>query len=105
MERPTTKLENLVKALHRLKEAACAVQRKDDAIIRDGLIQRFEFTYELIWKALKEYLEENGIFGKNSPKAVFKQAYALGLITNEQTWLSVINDRISPLIFIMRQLP
>lgn len=93
MNRSRNKLENLVKALGRLKEAAQMARDKDDSIVRDGLIQRFEFTYELVWKALKEYLEENGIFERNSPKTVFKEAYALGIITNEQTWLSIINDR------------
>lgn len=93
MNRSRNKLENLVKALGRLKEAAQMAKDNDDSIVRDGLIQRFEFTYELVWKALKEYLEENGIFERNSPKMVFKEAYALGIITNEQTWLSIIDDR------------
>jgi nucleotidyltransferase substrate binding protein (TIGR01987 family) len=62
-------------------------------VVRDGVIQRFEFTYELAWKATKEYLEYLGIVDRNSPKAVIKEAYAQNLITSEQNWLLMINDR------------
>lgn len=89
----SSKLENLSRALQRLIEAAQVAKENDDSIIRDGLIQRFEFTYELVWKALKEYFELNGIVDKYSPKSVFKEAYAQNLINNEQTWLMIIDDR------------
>jgi nucleotidyltransferase substrate binding protein (TIGR01987 family) len=85
MSQSGQKLENLIRALQRLQEAARAAEADDNAIIRDGLIQRFEFTYELAWKALKDYLEQNGIVDKYSPKGVFKEAYAQRLVGNEQT--------------------
>ena len=62
-------------------------------VVRDGLIQRFEFTYELAWKTTKEYLQDLGIVDKNSPKAVIKEAYAQKLIVNEKNWLLMLNDR------------
>ena len=62
-------------------------------VIRDGLIQRFEFTYELAWKTIKEYLEDIGIMDRNSPKAVIKEAYVQKIIINENNWLLMINDR------------
>ncbi len=94
MSKLETKLNNFTNALQRLKEAAIELE-KDDAsdVVRDGLIQRFEFTYELAWKTTKQYLEEVGIVDNNSPKAVIKAAYAQNLIFNEQNWLLMLNDR------------
>lgn len=88
------KLNNFKKALQRLEEAAAELYiDKDNDIVRDAVIQRFEFTYELAWKTTKEYLEYIGIMDKNSPKAVVKEAYAQKLISNEQNWLTMIKDR------------
>ena len=55
------KLENYCKAVERLNEALSDfAQHPDSTVIRDGVIQRFEFTFELAWKSLKEYLEDQG---------------------------------------------
>jgi nucleotidyltransferase substrate binding protein (TIGR01987 family) len=89
-----TKLMNLNNALKRLREAVKEYRQADASdVIRDGVIQRFEFTYELSWKATKEYLESIGIVDKNSPKAVIKEAYVQKLIKNEENWLLMLNDR------------
>jgi nucleotidyltransferase substrate binding protein (TIGR01987 family) len=51
-------LSSLIKVLHRLEEGLiCSQTNTDDDQIRDGLIQRFEFTYELAHKTLKQSLE------------------------------------------------
>lgn len=89
-----TKLANFGNALQRLKEAVRELQGGYASdVVRDGLIQRFEFTYELAWKATKAYLEEIGIVDKNSPKAVFKEAYAQRILINEEVWLLMLKDR------------
>lgn len=94
MSRLENKLINFKNALERLKEAAIEFTREDASdVVRDGLIQRFEFTYELSWKTTKEYLEDIGIVDKNSPKAVIKEAYIQKLIVNEKNWLLMLNDR------------
>lgn len=93
MNKLEAKLGNLKKALERLKEAAAQLGENNSDVIRDGVIQRFEFTYELAWKTTKEYLEDIGIMDKTSPKAVIKEAYAQKIIINEQIWLSMIKDR------------
>lgn len=53
------RINDFVNALSRLQEAL----EKDisDDIIIDGIIQRFEFTFEQSWKAMKLYLEDQGI--------------------------------------------
>lgn len=85
---------NFKNAINRLKEAAKEFKQENASdVIRDGLIQRFEFTYELAWKTTKEYLEDIGIMERNSPKAVIKEAYVQKLIINENNWLLMLNDR------------
>lgn len=94
MTKQETKLINFSRALHRLKEAVEEFRQSDSSdVVRDGLIQRFEFTYEIAWKSTKEVLEEIGIVDKNSPKAVIKEAYAQKMILNENNWLLMIKDR------------
>jgi nucleotidyltransferase substrate binding protein (TIGR01987 family) len=58
----------------------------------DLIVKRFEFTYEMSWKALKRYLEFLG-FEPKSPRMTFKEAYAQQLIENEDVWLDMIEQR------------
>ena len=89
------KIENYHHALAQLAEAV-QIYTADPgaALYRDGLIQRFEFTVELAWKSLKEYLEDQGaILGIASPRGVLKEAYAAGVITDAETWNRIIEAR------------
>ena len=88
------KLQNYKKALAKLDEGIKRYDEKDD-MYRDGLIQRFEFTFELAWKTLKSIFEDEGLMGLNSPKTVLREAYAAGLIVDEELWLNMLNDRNS----------
>jgi nucleotidyltransferase substrate binding protein (TIGR01987 family) len=83
-------LANLDNALTRLKEALN--EPKDNALIIDGTIQRFEFAIELFWKTLKRAFEIEGI-QTSTPKDVLKKAYAANWIENEAVWLQMLNDR------------
>lgn len=94
MSKLEAKLNNFNNALHRLKEADKEFNKQGVSdVVRDGFIQRFEFTYELAWKTTKVFLEDNGIVDINSPKAAIKEAYAQKLISNEKNWLLMLNDR------------
>ena len=94
MKKLKNKLINFEKALQRLEEASIEFRKEDSSdIVRDALIQRFEFTYELAWKTIKVFLEDIGIPDKNSPKAVIKEAYSQKIIENEKEWLLMLNDR------------
>ena len=94
MSKLQTKLINFSNALQRLKEAVVEFKQQGASdVVRDGVIQRFEFTYELAWKTTKVYLEAIGIVDINSPKATIKEAYAQRLIANEENWLLMLNDR------------
>ena len=58
----------------------------------DLIVKRFEFTYEMSWKALKRYLEYLGFEIKN-PRSAFKEGYAQGLLDSEEVWLDMIEQR------------
>lgn len=54
-------------------------------IVKDATIQRFEYTFEALWKFLKEYLKEREGIISNSPKACFKEIFSSGFLTEEDT--------------------
>ena len=62
---------------------ACA--RPKDEFMRDAVIQRFEFTYELAWKMLKLKLAAEGV-SANTPRETLQEALRAGLITDGNTW-------------------
>lgn len=89
------KIENYKQALAQL-EAAVKVYEANpaDDLYRDGLIQRFEFTVELAWKSLKEWLEDQGlVLGISSPRAILKEAYAAGAIKDAEGWNDILKAR------------
>ena len=88
------KLSNFAMALARLQEGALHLEQAGD-LGRDGLIQRFEFTFELSWKTLKACFENEGLIGLTSPKMVLREAYEAGLIKAEEQWLAMLEDRNS----------
>ena len=93
MSRNKISQENFEMATGKLVEASEEWKRNPGDFVRDALIQRFEFTYETAWKALKRYLEELGIPDRNSPREVIKEAYTQKLIVDETLWLQMIRDR------------
>ena len=90
------KIQNFEKALQRLKEA---VERAKDDLDKDGVIQRFEFTVELLWKTLKAILEYQGI-ECYSPRNCIKEAFKANIINDDEIILDMLGDRIkSPHIY------
>ncbi|MCX6580319.1 MAG: HI0074 family nucleotidyltransferase substrate-binding subunit [Candidatus Aminicenantes bacterium] len=61
-------------------------------IYLDLVVKRFEFTFEMSWKAIKRYLDFIGI-GCINPRSCFKEAFAQGLIESETVWLEMIETR------------
>ena len=63
-------------------------------MLREGLIQRFEFTFELAWKTLKDFLEFRKVtLDRRGPADVLKMAFATGYIAQGQTWLDALDAR------------
>lgn len=93
MELLSNKVENFKKAVQRLNEGLSELEGNKSSVVRDGVIQRFEFTTELAWKATREYLMDQGFVDINSPKAVMKEAFSFGLISDDTIWIQILNDR------------
>lgn len=93
MKRFEQRFEDYSKALNRLKEA---MNEEPTEIVIDGTIQRYEFTFELSWKMIKDYLEYNGIIeNTGSPREIIKQAFQSNIIDNGETWIQMMLDRNS----------
>ncbi len=91
MKRFEERKEDLKKATNKLNEAL----RGDASDLEiDGILHRFEFTFELAWKTMKDCLEEQGIVGKiGSPREIIKEAFSAGLIDNGEVWMDMMLSR------------
>lgn len=76
-------------ALARLEEA---LARPEDAIVRDACIQRFEFTFEMAWRAIQARARAEGL-DCVSPRDCFRTAFRLALIGQDARWLAMVEDR------------
>jgi len=84
------------KAFAQLKEAVqLSQQRKLSKLEEQGLIQAFEYTYELAWNVLKDYLELQGETEIHGSRDAIRLAFRRGLIADGDTWMEMIRDRIS----------
>lgn len=78
-------------AYERLQEA---LEEKESEIVIDGALHRFEFTFELAWKSLKDYLEYMGLTEKTgSPREIIQQAFKQGIIEDGETWINMMLSR------------
>ena len=91
MDRFKERREELNKAINRLEEA---LKEIDTDIVIDGILHRFEFTFELAWKNMKDYLEYQGIAnGIGSPREIIKEAFSIGLIDDGEIWIKMMLAR------------
>lgn len=83
------KTDELRRALARLREGVSSAQNDLD---RDGVIQRFEFTFELVWKSIQAYAGHKGL-DVVSPRDAFRVAADLGILANPEAWFDFLKDR------------
>lgn len=85
---------NFERALLLLREAMENDIDSFSQLEKEGIIQRFEYTFELAWNVIKDKMEHDGIvLDKISPKSIVRQAYAAKYIQDAETWLKMIGDR------------
>jgi len=65
---------------------------KLNVLEKEGLIQRFEYTFELAWKTLKDYLESQEVTA-SFPREVIKAAFHYGLIEDGEIWMDMLENR------------
>jgi len=87
------RFSNYRKAYSQLKQALTDYDDSAPDIIKEGILQRFEFTHELAWNTLKNYLEYEGHQNIAGLRSATKLAFNLGIISNGQTWMDMIESR------------
>lgn len=102
------RFENYRKALEQLENAVQITVRypndpdinlknKEDSgiyhLIKQGLIQSFEFTHELAWKVMKDYAEYQGHTNIHGSRDAARKAFSTGLIKNGAVWMEMIRSR------------
>ena len=77
-----------------MKEAVeLAKQRRLSRLEEQGLIHAFEFTHELAWNTVKDFLESRGSHNLYGSKDATRQAFKIGLIENGEVWRDMIKSR------------
>ena len=84
------RFQNLQPAFAQLSKGL-AIETPSD-IEKQGIIQSFEFTFELSWKTLKDYMESQGILA-GFPREVIKQAFHHQIILDGELWLEMMGKR------------
>ncbi len=85
----TINIEPLIKALHKFERFRKNDQTEQE---RAGIIQAFEYCFELSWKIMKKLLQERGQIA-NSPREVFRMAALEGFIENPEVWFDFLKKR------------
>lgn len=92
------RFRNFRSALYRLGKAVEIVteqineDEEVDDLLKEGLIQRFEYTHELAWKVMKDYAEYQGYTDIRGSRDAFRKAFDMGLVT-DKSWMDSIIDR------------
>lgn len=88
------RFDNYLRALPTLTEAVqLAEERELSNLEQQGMVQGFEFTHELAWNVLKDYLLEKGIVGIIGSKDATREAFRNGLIEDGEAWMEMIRAR------------
>lgn len=89
MKKELIKLSDLKEAITRLDEG---LQTSQNELERDGVLQRFEFAFELAWKVIQEYAKFQGI-EVVSPREAIRVGAELGIIINPEGWFIDLQNR------------
>ena len=87
------RFDNYHRAFILLREAL-EQERLLTQLEKEGVIQRFEYTMELAWKTLKDYLEsENVVLDQITPRTVIRRAFEAGIIQQGEAWQNALDAR------------
>lgn len=92
MEKLRLRSETAIKALKTLEEI---VDEPYSTIVRDASIKRFEYSFDIFWKLIKDYLRAQEGIECASPKSCFREAFKVGILSEEETVkvLEMTDDR------------
>ena len=88
------RFRNFDRAFSLLREALEAGTSRLSLLEKEGVIQRFEYSFELAWKTVKDFLEAGGLLiTPVTPRQVLKDAFAAKVIANGQVWIDMLDHR------------
>jgi len=88
------RFEHFMKAFSQLREAVELTQQRPISKLEEqGLIQAFEYTHELAWNTLKDFLDARGVRRLYGSKDATREAFKIGLIENGEAWMDMIKSR------------
>jgi nucleotidyltransferase substrate binding protein (TIGR01987 family) len=88
------RFQNLSRAVALLREPFDRGVDRLSVLEKEGVVQRFEFTLELAWKTLKDYLEFEGVvIEPATPRRVIKEAFAARILDDGQVWIDMLDHR------------
>ena len=88
------RFRNFSRAFRRLQDALQEGAEALNELELEGVIQRFEYTFELAWNTLKDRLEHDGmVLSSVTPRAVIRSAFQAKLISEGERWVDMLVDR------------
>lgn len=89
------RFDNYQRAFKLLRVAIETMEEREfTQIEKEGVVQRFEYTWELAWNTIKDYLELDGVILKTiTPGAVLRAAVTAKLIENGEVWMDALDTR------------
>ena len=100
------RFSNYVKALTKLNQSVEYIQNNFfkekygdldnvlDEMLKEGLIQRFEYTFELAWNVMKDYAEFQGNPDIGGSRDAIREAFKQNLIADGKLWMEMIASRV-----------
>jgi nucleotidyltransferase substrate binding protein (TIGR01987 family) len=88
------RFQNFDRAFVLLREALERTPGALSPLEKEGVIQRFEYTFELAWKTIKDFLESGGlVITPLTPRQGIKQAFAAKVLPDGQVWMDMLDQR------------
>lgn len=88
------RFSNYTNALEQLQEAVkLSSERELSMLKKQGLIQAFEYTHELAWNVMKDFLEYQGNQNVKGSRDAIREAFKVALIDDGETWMETIQTR------------
>jgi nucleotidyltransferase substrate binding protein (TIGR01987 family) len=86
------RLQNLKSAFNQLKDFIdnTPLNKREE----QGLIQSFEYNFELSWNTIKDFYETQGESNIQGSRDAFRLAFKRGLISNGDVWMDMIKSRV-----------
>ena len=100
------RFRNYARAFSLLREAVEMMETRELSQLekKKGVIQRFEYTIELAWNVMRDYLEsENVVFEQITPRAVIRKAFEANFVEDGETWMDALDTPEQNVAYLRRR--